>query len=63
MSWERGGGRVRGGEGGENTFGGFTCAAVRRGEEVKSVIWAEEGTEFFTSYFGLGERVLAGRIF
>lgn len=53
VPWE---GRGRGGGGGqgvEEAFGGFACAAVGRGEEVESVIGAEEGAEFYACFFCL----------
>ena len=54
MSWKRGWGRLRGGEGVEDTFGGFPRSAVRGGEEVEGVGRVEERAEFETGGVGLG---------
>jgi len=44
----------RGGrQGGEDAFGGFARAAVRGGEEVEGVGWAQEGAEFAAGGMGL----------
>ena len=55
---EGGGGRVGGGEGGEDGRGGFAGAAVGGGEEVEGVGGAEEGAEFAAGFFGLGRCTL-----
>ena len=54
VSWKRGRGRFRGGEGVEDPFGGFPRSAVGRGEEVERVVGVEEGAEFETCGVGLG---------
>ena len=46
VSWKRAGARFRGCQRAENTFGGFTRAAVRGCEEAKGVVGPEQGAEF-----------------
>ncbi len=53
VAGERGGGRVVGGQGVEDAFGGLAGSAVGAGEEVEGVVGFEEGAELEAGFFCL----------